>query len=319
MAERRIVAIDIGGTKIASALVVLGEEGPQVVSPASVPTDAQRGGEAVLKTVIDQALDVIARTGETPEGMGISAAGTVDIQTGDITYANDLMPGWGGTHLGAAVSEACQLPCRVLNDVHAHALGEARWGAGRKASSCLVVAVGTGVGGAFVEDGHIMLGAHGEAGHIGHVNCAAAAGVTCSCGAVGHMESVASGTGIIREYLRLGGDPAGEGDRPLDGAIINARAASGDPCAIAAQQRSGHALGEVIGSMCNMLDPDRVILSGSVARCGAVWHDAMDESFASSVMPPVAGTAIVSGELGGDAPLIGAAEHFISSAYAGQR
>ncbi|WP_435051633.1 ROK family protein [Collinsella ihumii] len=54
----------------------------------------------------------------------------------------------GGTKLAAAVSEACGLPCRVLNDVHAHALGEARWGGGRKASSCLVVAVGTGIGGA---------------------------------------------------------------------------------------------------------------------------------------------------------------------------
>lgn len=317
MEQRQVVAIDIGGTKIASALVVLGGEAPQVVSAKSVPTDACRGGEAVLETVVAQALDVIARTGATPCGVGISTAGTVDIQTGDITYANDLMPGWGGTHLGASVSQACQLPCRVLNDVHAHALGEARWGAGRDASSCLVVAVGTGVGGAFVEDGRIMLGAHGEAGHIGHINCAAAAGVPCSCGAVGHMESVASGTGIMREYLRLGGDPTGEGTRPLDGAIINARAAAGDACAIAAQRRSGHALGEVIGSMCNMLDPELVILSGSVARCGAVWHDAMDESFARSVMPPVAGTPIMSGELGGDAPLIGAAEHFVNSAYAG--
>jgi len=315
MEQRTVVAIDIGGTKIASALVTLGGDRPQVVSARSVPTDAARGGEAVLRTVIDQVRDVIARTGAAPCGVGISSAGTVDVETGDITYANDLMPGWGGTRLGAAVSGACGLECRVLNDVHAHALGEARWGAGRAAQSCLVVAVGTGVGGAFVERGHIMLGAHGEAGHIGHVNCAAAAGVPCSCGAVGHMESVASGTGIMREYLRLGGDPAGEGDRPLDGAIIDARAAAGDALAIAAEARSGQALGEVIGSMCNMLDPELVILSGSVARCGAAWHDALDEAFATSAMPPVAGTAVVSGELGGDAPLIGAAGHFISSAY----
>ena len=316
MEPRNIVAIDIGGTKIASALVVLGEGGSAVTSRRSVPTDARRGGEAVLQTVIDQVLDVIARTGATPCGVGISTAGTVDPVTGDITYANDLMPGWGGTHLGAAVSKACGLECRVLNDVHAHALGEARWGAGRESESCLVVAVGTGVGGAFVERGRIMLGAHGEAGHIGHVVCAEAAGVPCSCGAVGHMESVSSGTGIMREYLRLGGNPAGEGERELDGAIIDARAAAGDACAIEAEAKSGRALGEVLGSMCNMLDPDCVILSGSVAKCGAIWHDALADTFVVSAMPPVAKTPIVSGELGGDAPLIGAAEHFVNSAYA---
>ena len=93
MEQRTVVAIDIGGTKIASALVTLGGDRPQVVSARSVPTDAARGGEAVLRTVIDQVRDVIARTGAAPCGVGISSAGTVDVETGDITYANDLMPG----------------------------------------------------------------------------------------------------------------------------------------------------------------------------------------------------------------------------------
>ncbi|HBO61477.1 MAG TPA: ROK family protein, partial [Olsenella sp.] len=76
------------------------------------------------------------------------------------------------------------------------------------------------------------------------------------------------------------------------------------------------ALGEVLGSMCNMLDPDCVILSGSVAQCGPAWSDAMSEAFRGQAMPPVATTPIVGGELGGDAPLIGAAENFVSSGYA---
>ena len=77
----------------------------------------------------------------------------------------------------------------------------------------------------------------------------------------------------------------------------------------------GHAIGEVLGSLVNMLGPDCVILSGSVAQCGPAWHDAMDRGWHEAVMPPVAETPVVSGELGGDAPLIGAAENMVASAY----
>jgi len=316
--EKTVVAVDIGGTKIACGLVTLGDD-VHVEEVTKVPTEAARGGEHVLATVIDQVTAALARAeakGLAPVGVGISSAGVVDPATGDITYANEIMPGWGGTALGAEVTRACGLPCRVLNDVHAHALGEARRGGGRDAQSVLVCAVGTGIGGAFVEDGHIMLGAHGEAGHIGHVACIEARGVPCSCGAEGHLEPIAAGPGIIEEYIRLGGSPTDDDGTPVDGAVIDARAAEGDEAAQAAEARSGRAIGEVLGSMCNMLDPERIILSGSVAQCGPHWADAMRQSFARYAMPPVAQTPIVSGALGGEAPLIGAAENFVRTGYA---
>ena len=162
MDTKTIVSVDIGGTKIACGIVTLGDGAPRVTSVAKVPTDAARGGEHVLATVIEQVKAAIERSGAVPSGVGVSSAGVVDPRTGDITFANELMPGWGGTALGSEITRATGLPCRVLNDVHAHALGEARHGGGRDASSCLVVAVGTGIGGAFVEHGRIMLGAHDE-------------------------------------------------------------------------------------------------------------------------------------------------------------
>ena len=254
---KKVVAIDIGGTKIASALVTL-EEGakPVVEFYDKIPTEAKKGGQQVLANAI-----------------------------------------------------------KILNDVHAHALGEARWGAGRDSSSCLVVAVGTCIGGAFVERGSIMLGAHNEAGHIGHVSCTDAAGVPCQCGATGHLETIACGPGIINRYLELGGDPKDEDGNAVDGAVIDRRAAAGEKAAIDAEARSGHAIGEVLGSLVNMLDPDCIILSGSVAQCGPAWHDAMAAGWSEAVMPPCAKTPIVSGNLGGDAPLIGAAENIVKSAY----
>jgi len=315
---RRVVAIDIGGTKIASALVTIADgERPVVEHYAKIPTEAKEGGRRVLANAIASARRVIALAGGTDglSGIGVSSGGVIDPATGDVTYANDMMPGWGGTHLGAELTAATGLLARVLNDVHAHALGEARWGGGRGKTSCLVCAVGTGIGGAFVERGHIMLGSHNEAGHIGHVSCSDAAGIPCSCGAVGHLEPIAAGPGIIGRYAELGGDAALPDGTPVDGAIIDQRAAAGDERAIAAEARSGHALGEVLGSMVNMFDPDCVILSGSVAQCGPAWHDAMECGWNEAVMPPVSSTPIVSGELGDDAPLIGAAENIVRSAY----
>lgn len=314
--KRRIVAVDIGGTKIAAGVVTLGANAPAVELVEKTPTCAMEGGKAMLARVLEAIRGALGRAGEGVAGVGISSAGVIDPRTGDVTFANDLMPGWGGTTLGRAVTGEFGLPCRVLNDVHAHALGEARWGAGRAAQSCLVVAVGTGIGGAFVERGHIMLGAHDEAGHIGHVCCPAAVGVPCSCGATGHLEPVAAGPGIIAEYTRLGGDVEPVGGVPVDGAEIDRRAAAGDEAAKAAEARSGRALGEVLGSMCNMLDPACVVLSGSVAQCGSDWSGAMRAAFLGQAMPPVRATPVVAGELGGDAPLVGAAENLLVPGYA---
>ncbi|WP_077597660.1 ROK family protein [Olsenella urininfantis] len=318
MGAKRVVALDIGGTKIASALVTIHEDGePTIEHFAKVPTEAKAGGAQVLANAIASARRVIEAAGDVRiEGIGVSSAGVIDPATGDVTYANEIMPGWGGTHLGQELQTACGLPARVLNDVHAHALGEARWGGGRGGSSCLVVAVGTGIGGAFVLDGHILLGAHNEAGHIGHVSCSDARGVPCSCGATGHLEPIAAGPGIIEHFIELGGDASCADGTPADGAVIDQLAAQGDERAIAAEARSGHAIGEVLGSMCNMLDPDRIILSGSVSQCGSAWKDAMRRGWNESVMPPVSSTPVVSGDLGGNAPLVGAAENVIRSGYA---
>lgn len=322
--RKRIVALDIGGTKIASALVTLGGKSPTVECYAKRPTEADQGGAHVLQNALESVARTIAAAGGAIDAIGVSSAGVIDPKTGDVTYANELMPGWGGTHLGLELKRAFGALTCVLNDVHAHALGEARWGGGRGKGSCLVVAVGTGIGGAFVERGHIMLGSHNEAGHIGHMVCTDAAGVACPCGAVGHLEPIAAGPGIIERYLELGGDATQADGTPMGGAEIDRRAAHGDEAAIAAEARSGHAIGEVLGSVCNMLDPDCVILSGSVARCGDPWRHAMRRGWHEAVMPPVSKTPILSGELGDDAPLIGAAENAVDSAYlwpavAGQR
>ena len=220
-----VAALDIGGTKIAGALLRYEQidAAPEVVFETQVPTQAQRGGGPVLVTVCDVANTVLAEARSRREqglGIGVSTAGRVDAVTGGIAYANEIMPGWTGQPIKERLQESCELPVSVLNDVQAHALGEARWGAASGADTCMMIAAGTGIGGAVIAHGRLVRGNHGFAGEIGHIACSQAVGIPCVCGGAGHLELVASGSGIEARYAEITGNH-------IDGAEISRRAAEG--------------------------------------------------------------------------------------------
>lgn len=299
------LALDIGGTKIASA-VVLSEPGaaPRITVRETVPTDASRGGEAVLATVVALAKRLAAAAGTPLAGIGVSTAGRVDANEGSIAYANEIMPGWTGQPVRKALEEALEIPASVLNDVQAHALGEARWGAGRAAQTCIVVAAGTGLGGGIITNGRILRGMHGFAGEIGCTpNPLGSATLGADDGIV-DLEMVAAGAGIERCYRNLTG-------QSLTGAQISQAAASGEDDACRIIRQAGYALGVALAGWTNMLDPELVILSGSVTKAGALWRDAVDEGFAGRISPVQANLPIVDAQLGSDAPLVGATEFLL--------
>ena len=199
---------------------------PHPVFEAEVPTEAQEGGEAVfqrIKASIKAALE--ANPDVEVLGVGIGAAGVVDPKTGAIAYANEIMPGWSGVQLGPRLREDLGLPVAVVGDVQAHALGEAHWGVGKGKFSVLCLGIGTGIGGAYVENGRVMqasmvLPAYGPHRVLG------CAGIPCACGRSGHLESVASGTSIGRMYDERFGrvDPS----RPSVGRDVNDLCRAGD-------------------------------------------------------------------------------------------
>ena len=124
-----LLALDIGGTKVGWGIVEAGDT-YEVTERGSIPTDAMRGGADVAGRICDLAASLVASHPQV-SGVAVASAGVVDPATGDIVSATGTMPGWGGTHLGALLQAATGLPVRVLNDVHAHGLGEATLGAGR--------------------------------------------------------------------------------------------------------------------------------------------------------------------------------------------
>ena len=209
-----ILAVDIGGTKIAAAAIA--EDGAVRGAIRTVPTPASQGPRAVLAAaaaVLTEArtevLTAARAAGESDvRAIGVSSAGVVDTTTGTIVAATDSLPGWGGTPVAAWLADLFGVPVRVLGDGNAFGVGEAAYGAGAGLASLLLIAVGTGIGGASITDGEPLVGAHFVGGHLGHVAVPEAAGFPCPCGREGHAEAVGGGAGLVATYHRLGGDPA---------------------------------------------------------------------------------------------------------------
>ena len=315
-----VLAADLGGTKIAAALV---DPAGRVLARRTVPTGASRGPDAVVSSLVDALVAVRevtiagsrgAPAPAAPVAVGIGSAGVVDSPTGRIVSATDAIPGWAGTDLGARVSEALALPTRVLNDVHAHALGEAIFGAGAKSSgagagslgigwrppSLLLVAVGTGIGGGLVQGGTVLTGTRGVAGHVGHVSVPEADGVPCTCGRTGHVEGLASGPGTLAAYRRAGGQAG-------DTRAVVARAEGGEELAAGVLRTCALAIGRMIGGLLNVLDPEVVVLTGGMAGAGRSWWQGVHDGVAHEAIDLVAGTEVLPATAGPDAALLGAA------------
>ena len=269
-----------------------------------------KGGEHVLATVLAQVKAAIGRADEPPVGVGISSAGVVNPRNGDITFANELMPGWGGTHLGAEVTAATGLPCRVLNDVHAHALGEARWGGGRDKKSCLVAAVGTGIGGGIIENGRLIQGRRGIGGEIGHyiINFD---GVECPCGNRGCFERYGSTGALVRRFtenvalLEKLGVPAED----VNGKVIFDHLDDADVSATVNSWIDSIAFG-IIG-LVHIFNPEMVLIGGGISREDEHFIRPLREKILNGAMEQFAkDLEVEAAALGNNAGLLGACAYF---------
>ena len=313
-----LVGVDLGGTKIAAALV--GADGALRSATLRAPTPARHGPDAVLDAVADLVERVVTASSAAPgrpgavAAVGIGSAGVIDAERGVVLSATDAIAGWTGTDVAGGVSErlaaaGVRAPdgaaplVHVDNDVNAHAAGEARFGAGRGRSSALVVAVGTGVGAALVLDGRIHHGAHFLAGEMGHMPCGQAQGETCTCGRPGHLEAVAAGPQIARRYRRATGDEA------VTGAVqVERLAEAGDAVARRVYRQAALALGRALAGAVTVLDPEAVIVSGGLARSGGLWWGPLRRTLRGELVDLVAERIeILPAALGGAAPIIGAA------------
>lgn len=311
-----VIGVDLGGTKTAAGVV--GADG-EVLFSEEIPTLNRGGSDAILRAtaaLVGRLMRRAAGEGIDVVRVGVGSAGVIDAVNGEVVSATAAIRGWAGTMLTAGLAQLLGLPrgsVMTVNDVHAHALGEAWRGAAAGSSSSLMVAFGTGVGGSFVLDGSPVLGHHYVGGHVGHFASPYAyhegTALPCVCGGSGHVEAIASGPAIRESFVRFGGSP----DIPDTRAVFAlARAASadgaGNPAAIKAIGVGAGAAGQAIGGLVNILDPETVVVSGGLAEAGDFWWKPMERALRKELMAPLADIPVLRAALGNTAAIVGAAK-----------
>lgn len=285
-----VLAIDIGGTKIAAAIVDDGTltHRAQVPTPQTSAQDAWQATAALITDTLS--------VGEV-EAIGISSAGPVDLGAGAVSPVNIAV--WRDFPIVARVAELTGLPVRLGGDGLCMALGEHRFGAGRDAQFLLGMVVSTGIGGGLVLDGLPYDGRTGNAGHVGHT-VIELDGQRCPCGGRGCVETVASGPAMTR-WARAQGW-AGADARELAAAV-----GENDPVAVEAFRRGATAVAAMIASTAAVCDLDLVVIGGGVAKAGPVLFDPLRAALADYAgLTFLRDLRVVPAALGSDAGLIGA-------------
>lgn len=286
-----LLAIDIGGTKLAAARIDNGA----ITARRQVAMPASAGAFAL-------AIDTLVRDWPAPRALAVASTGYID--GGTVRAVNrDIISFWNGFALADLLRARFDCPLLLLNDAQAAAWGE--YQARRLASpashpgSLLFITLSTGVGGGLVLDHRLRHGPHGLAGHIGHAaaRLGASDGVSaCGCGRTGCLEMIASGTALARQATARFG-------RPLDSAQLFALAAT-DARAAAIVDNAAAAVAEAIAGLHLTLDLCEVVIGGSVGLAAG-----MLSSIAGALQrldlprAPLLSAAM----LGADAGLIGAA------------
>jgi len=304
------IGIDIGGTKIAGALV---SESGEILRTLKRPTPA---GDPVA--IVDNVVELVQQLGEGEEviAAGVAAAGFVDVTQSIVYYAPNI--NWRGEPFREHLSELLPgLDITIDNDANAAGWAEYRFGAGRGATDMTLLTIGTGVGGAVIVDGSLLRGGFGAAGEIGHLRVVPG-GLPCGCGQRGCIEQYGSGRSLLRyanEIADAGGiglnlAAAREASGQLDGTIVGALLEDRDPGALAALRELGSWLGQASASIGAVLDPQLFVFGGGVAAAGELLLEPIREAFLAHL--PARGfhpePAFAVAELVNDAGVVGAAD-----------
>ena len=270
-----VLAVDLGATRIRAGVV---DEDGRVLARSTGDTPGRHGPEAVLDALLHH-LQVARRgvdeaTRERLAGLGISAPGPLDPRRGILVEPPNIGPGFEGMALTAPLGEAFGVPAALERDTVVAARGAGSFGAARGARDFVYITVSTGVGGAIVANGRILGGADGVAGEIGH-QPSTMDGPICGCGAPGHLEAYASGSGIARraaEAIAAGEAPGlaelarRQAPAQLQASEVAAAADAGDPVAARLLEEGRRAFAHAVVGLVNVLNPEVVVVGGGLAR-----------------------------------------------------
>lgn len=325
MTGSAVVGIDLGGTKIRS--VVVSDVG-EILAEDLRPTEADRGQAAVITRLVESAVVAVETSGldrAEVAAVGVTAPGPVDFDTG-VLFQPPNLPGWDRVPLAALLGERLRLPVFLENDANAAAYGEYRYGAGRGYQHLIYLTVSTGIGGGLILNGRLYRGADGAAGELGHVTVDAS-GPLHTCGMVGCLEVMASGTAIAREASAAAASGRSEAlvrlaqEVPeLTAAEVDRAAEAGDPVAAEILARAAEYLGIGLAGYINVFNPQAIIVGGGVTNVGArLLGPAFALARARAFRLPAGTVNLTLAALEGRAEVLGVAALAREAAAAGDR
>jgi glucokinase len=304
------VGIDIGGTKIAGAVV---DELGTILAEDRRPTPAGRPDD-IVDAVVSMVEGLTA--GRDVSAVGVAAAGFIDAAQSTVYYAPNI--NWRNEPFREKLEARIPLPIIVENDANAAGWAEFRYGAGRLVSDMVMLTIGTGVGGAIVANDRLFRGGFGAGAELGHMRVVPD-GLPCGCGARGCIEQYGSGRALLRMANELAdaGGPHGEAladvrrrNGALTGVDVSALIVAGDPGALGALRTLGSWLGAASASLGAILDPQMFVFGGGVAQAGDLLLDPIREAYLSHL--PARGfhpePEFRIAELVNDAGVVGAAD-----------
>jgi glucokinase len=311
--EPVFAGVDLGGTSIKCAL---GAEDGTLLAEKSIPTDSHLGPQKVLERIAAAIHDLETQTGSKPMRLGMGVPGLVDLARGITRFLPNLTGHWMDVPAADILGAAVGCPVALLNDVRTATLGELAYGHGRDGNvgTMVFMAIGTGIGGGIVIDGKLRLGPVGAAGEIGHMTILPD-GPLCGCGSHGCLETLASGTAIAAEGVRLvlmglapvlhdlvEGNPA----RITAKAVADA-ADAGDSACRDAIYHAARWLGIAVANLVTAIHPELIVIGGGVSRIGEVLIERIREELANRVkMFPASSVRVDASKVGDKAGILGA-------------
>lgn len=247
---------DLGASHASLALFDLGGS---LLTERAVSLSVQDGPDAVLGSVHRELQQLLAGLGDAPplRGLVVGVPGPVDSRNGRIV-SPARMPGWNGADVPGLLAGLTDIPVLVENDANLMAVGEYAT-SDDPGRDLVFLKAGSGIGCGVVADGRLHRGARGVAGDISHVSVSDGRDVPCSCGRVGCLDAVASGAALTRAL-------AAEGFDVTDTAGVLALARDAEPVSARMLRDAGRATGEVLATIVNFFNPDRLVLGGSLSQ-----------------------------------------------------
>ena len=299
--------VDIGGTTVKIAWY---EENGKMLREWEIPTVRDNEGAQILPDVAASLNAFLEENGVDRQqviGIGVGVPGPVNSRS---VVNRCVNLGWGIVDIAKELTALTGLPVKAGNDANVAALGEYWQGSGRDYESMVMATLGTGVGGGIVVDGHMLHGAHGCGGEIGHIVMNRDETEVCGCGKRGCAEQYCSATGVARlARIRLAEDDAPSTLRQLE--KIEARnvfdaGKQGDAVANEILERYYEYLGEFLAIICTTVDPEVIVLGGGVCKAGQVLLDGIRRYYVKYAFHATTGVQFAIAQLGNSAGTCGA-------------